>query len=186
MNQNQDTDSNSEKEQVTESGAPFSPEINPEIEEHPDKDPLTNLKMELAEAKDKFLRVYSEFDNYKKRSIRERSELLKTANSEVMIALLPVLDDFERAAKAMENSVSDGASKEGVALIYHKLKSILEQKGLMRMKSIGEVFDVDLHEAITEIPATTESQKGKVIDEAESGYFLNGKVIRHAKVIVAG
>jgi molecular chaperone GrpE len=142
------------------------------------------LKIELAETRDKFLRTYSEFENYKKRTQRERIELFKTANSEVILAVLPILDDFERALKSIETAGSMNSVKEGIELIYNKLKSVLENKGLKKMNSIGEEFNVDHHEAITNVPAAEESQKGKVIDEAESGYFLNDKVIRHAKVIV--
>ena len=174
-----------ENEEVTASGEAFSPEISPDLES---AETLKNrpenekLQAELAEAKDKFLRIYSEFDNYKKRVQKERLELLKSASSEVIISLLPVLDDFERALKAMTGKES--AQKEGVELIYNKLKGILEQKGLKRMVSVGEKFDVDLHDAITNVPVPDAKQKGKVIDEVECGYFLNDKIIRHAKVIV--
>jgi molecular chaperone GrpE len=175
-----------ENENITVSGEPFSPEISPELgeSETPEGSSDTDkLRVEVAELQDKFRRLYAEFDNYRKRTQKERIELFKTAGSETMIALLPILDDFERAIRSMEGQ---GESSTGVILIFNKLKGILEQKGLKRMKSVGEKFDVDLHEAITNIPATEESQIGKVIDEAECGYFLNDKVIRHAKVIVAG
>ena len=178
-----------ENENITASGEPFSPEISPDIEEADLPEGISEtdkLKAEVAELQDKFRRLYAEFDNYRKRTQKERLELFKSAGSETMIALLPVLDDFERAIKSMEDQGTENESKQGVILIFNKLKGILEQKGLKRMKSIGETFDVDLHEAITNIPAANEAQKGKVIDEAECGYFLNDKVIRHAKVIVAG
>lgn len=176
-----------ENEEVTEAGEPFSPEISPdftEAEAQPGQSELQKTQAELAETRDKFLRIYSEFDNYKKRTQRERVDLLKTANAEVIVALLPVLDDFDRALKSVEASGTDNPLKAGVELIHHKLKIIMEQKGLKRMVSIGQEFNVDHHEAITNIPAPDESLKGKVVDEAESGYFLNDKVIRHAKVIV--
>jgi len=176
-----------ENEDVTQAGEPFSPEISPDLESaesQPGQSEIEKLNAELAETRDKFLRIYSEFDNYKKRTQRERLELLKSAGADVIGSLLPVLDDFERALKAMESGDSNPQVKAGIELIYQKLKTILEQKGLKKMVSIGEEFNVDNHEAITNIPVPDEKMKGKVVDEAESGYFLNDKVIRHAKVIV--
>jgi len=180
-------DEHHENEEVTSAGEPFSPEISPELENaegQPGQSEIEKLQAELAETRDKFLRIYSEFDNYKKRTQRERLDLLKSASADVVIALLPVLDDFDRALKAIETNGTDSAVKSGVELIFNKLKGILEIRGLKRMVSIGEEFNVDHHEAITNIPAPDENLKGKVVDEAESGYFLNDKVIRHAKVIV--
>jgi molecular chaperone GrpE len=141
-------------------------------------------KEELAQANDKFLRLYAEFDNFLRRTAKEREDARKTEGKDVIIALLPVLDDFERALKSMENATDVVAVKEGVALIQNKIKNILTQKGLKEMQSIGTPFDADLHEAITNIPAPTDDMKGKVIDEMEKGYELNEKVIRFAKVIV--
>jgi molecular chaperone GrpE len=138
------------------------------------------LRVQLAEANDKLLRLFAEFDNYKRRTSKERLELIKTAGSEMVISMLPVLDDFERAMKFSQND----EGKSGVELIYQKLKSTLEAKGLKRMESIGKEFDADLHEAITNIPAPSDDMKGKVVDESECGYFFNEKVIRFAKVIV--
>lgn len=145
---------------------------------------LQKLSAELAEANDKYLRLYAEFDNFKRRTSKERMELLQTAGKEVMISLLPVLDDFERALKAMETATEINAVKEGVALVQHKLKNILNQQGLKEMEAKGKTFDADLHEAITNIPAPSEDLKGKNIDELEKGYYLNDKVIRFAKVVV--
>lgn len=142
------------------------------------------LKEELALANDKYLRLYAEFDNFRRRTTKERIDLLQTAGREIMVSLIPVLDDFERAAKAMETSTDVNAVKEGVALIQNKLTGILTQKGLKPMESIGQPFDADLHEAITNIPAPTDDMKGKVIDEMEKGYYLNDTVIRFAKVVV--
>jgi molecular chaperone GrpE len=176
-----------ENEDVTQAGEPFSPEISPELEsaaEQPGQTETEKLHAELAETRDKFLRIYSEFDNFKKRTQRERLDLLKTASADVIISLLPVLDDFDRALKSVDTAGSANQLKSGVELIFNKLKTILDQKGLKRMVSVGEEFNVDHHEAITNIPVTDEKMKGKVVDEAESGYFLNDKVIRHAKVIV--
>lgn len=142
------------------------------------------LRVELAEANDKYLRLYAEFDNYKRRTNKERLELLQTAGKDVIVDLLPVLDDFERAIKSMETATDVQSVKEGVALIQNKLKNILNNKGLKDMDSIGTPFDADIHEAITNIPAPTDDLKGKVVDQVEKGYYLNEKVIRFAKVVV--
>jgi len=142
------------------------------------------LQRELSEANDKYLRLYAEFDNYKRRTSKERVDLLQTAGKEVIGDLLTVLDDFERAKKAMESAQELPAIKEGIELVYHKFKSILTKKGLKEMESIGKDFNPDVHEAITRIPAPSEELVGKVIDEVEKGYLLNEKVLRYAKVVV--
>ena len=142
------------------------------------------LKEELALANDKYLRLFAEFDNFRRRTRLEREEARKTEGKDVITALLPVLDDFERALKATENATEVAPVREGVMLIQNKLKNTLTQKGLVPMESIGNAFDADIHEAITNIPAPTDDLKGKVIDEMEKGYYLNDKVIRFAKVIV--
>ncbi|MBI1221662.1 MAG: nucleotide exchange factor GrpE [Bacteroidetes bacterium] len=149
-----------------------------------DANEVSTLKADLAELNDKYLRLYSEFDNFKRRTARERIELMQSASREVILAMLPVLDDFERAEKSMEASTDIEAVKEGVKLIQHKMKSVLTQSGLQALDSIGKDFDVDFHEAVTKIPAPTEELKGKVVDEVERGYLLKDKVIRFAKVIV--
>jgi molecular chaperone GrpE len=141
------------------------------------------LKAELKEANDKYLRLYAEFDNFRRRTTKERMELLQTAGKDVIVSMLPVLDDFERALKAMETATDVIPVKEGVALVQNKLKHILTAKGLKEMNTKGEPFDAEVHEAITNIPAG-DAQKGKVVDELEKGYFLNDKVIRFAKVVV--
>ncbi len=142
------------------------------------------LKADLAEANNKYLRLYAEFDNYKRRTNKERIDLLQTAGKDVLVSLLPVVDDFDRALKSMETASDVSAVKEGIVLVQNKLKSILTQKGLKEMESVGTVFDAEIHEAITNIPAPSEDLKGKVIDEVEKGYYLNDKVIRFAKVVV--
>ena len=142
------------------------------------------LKEELALANDKFLRLYAEFDNYKRRTSKERVELLQTAGKEVIVSLLPVLDDFERASRAIENAKDVSAVKEGISLVQNKFKNLLAQKGLKEMASKGQPFDADIHEAVTNIPAPDESLKGKIVDVLEEGYMLNDKVIRFAKVVV--
>lgn len=151
--------------------------------------PQSEAQLDTWEAKytdinDRYLRLYSEFDNFRKRTSRERIELSKTAASDIFAAILPVIDDFDRAAKAIELAGASNAESEGMLLIYHKLKSILTARGLEEMNAVGLDFDPDVHEAITQIPAPDESMKGKVIDQVEKGYALHGKVIRFAKVVV--
>lgn len=148
------------------------------------KEELAEAKIEIAEQKDKFLRLFAEFDNFKKRNVKERLELMKTAAQDTMMALLPVLDDFDRAKKAAEDESSKEPFSEGVMLVYQKLHNTLKQKGLEEMISDGEVFDPELHQSITEIPAPSDDMKGKVIDTIEKGYLLKEKIIRHAKVVV--
>jgi len=147
-------------------------------------DEVSALKADLAELNDKYVRMYSEFDNYKRRTARERVEFLQSASRDLVVSLLPVLDDFERAEKAVEASNDLEALREGLKLVHHKLKSILNQSGLQPLESVGKEFDVDFHEAITKIPAPSEDLKGKVVDEVERGYLLKDKVIRFAKVVV--
>ncbi len=146
---------------------------------------VNELGTKLAETNEKYLRLYSEFDNYRKRTSKERIDLSKTASEDMIINLLPVLDDFERALKAIEPNEQVNALREGVDLIYNKLQLILTQKGLKAMESIGNLFDPDLHEAIAQIPAKDEESKGKIFDEVVKGYYLFDKVIRYAKVVVA-
>lgn len=145
---------------------------------------IEELNIQLAESKDKYLRLFAEFDNFKKRNVRERMDLLKNASQDAFSALLPVIDDFDRAKNSADDEKSEEAFSEGVLLVYNKLNNILSNKGLKKMETTGEVFDPELHEAITKIPAPTEEMKGKVIDTIESGYYLNDKIIRHAKVVV--
>ncbi|SOD14831.1 nucleotide exchange factor GrpE [Pedobacter xixiisoli] len=142
------------------------------------------LLQQVAELNDKYLRLFAEFDNFKRRTQKERVELLQTAGKDIVVSLLPVLDDFERAIKATEKSTEVAPVREGIELVQTKLKSILTQKGLKEIESLNTPFDTDLHEAITQIPSPTEEQKGKVIDELEKGYTLNEKVVRFAKVVV--
>jgi len=150
------------------------------------KKELNELKEKNAELNDKFLRLYSEFDNYRKRTLKERTELLKSASEDVITQLLPVMDDFERGIKAFEDQGDSTCESlnEGIILIYNKFKAILTQKGVKPIEAIGHDFDVDYHEAVTNIPVTDEEMKGKVVDEIEKGYLLGDKVIRYSKVIV--
>lgn len=155
--------------------------LNEEIGEDPVNE---TLRKELEEQKDKYIRLFAEFDNFKRRTARERIELMQTAGREIMTSLLDVLDDFERTQKVLADSTDMEAVKQGVDLVYQKLRNTLEQKGLKPMVSVNTDFDADVHEAITEIPAPAEALKGKVIDELQKGYTLGGKIIRYAKVVV--
>jgi molecular chaperone GrpE len=161
-----DTDSNLETEPIVE----LSPE--------------EKLKEENTALNDKYLRLFAEFDNYKRRTQKERIDLLQTAGKDVVVSLLPILDNFERALKATESTNEVGPIRDGIILVQTQLKNILGQKGLKEIESLSAVFDTDLHEAITKIPAPSEDLKGKVVDELEKGYTLNDKVIRFAKVVV--
>jgi len=138
----------------------------------------------LAELNDKYLRLYADFENFRKRMSRERVDLIKFASEETFKQIIPVLDDFERAFKSINTITDINVLKQGEELIFNKFKNILTQSGLQEMKSVGEVFDSEIHDAVTNIPAPSEKMKGKVIEEIEKGYYLNGKVIRHAKVVV--
>lgn len=142
------------------------------------------LSEELADMKDKYLRLMAEFENAKRRNAREREELRQTASKDVLQSLLVILDDMDRAALQMDSATDLEAVKEGTMLVFNKLRTILLQKGLKKMESLHLDFDADLHEAITEIPAGDEKMSGKVLDVIEPGYYLNDKLIRHAKVVV--
>ncbi|MEO5571048.1 MAG: nucleotide exchange factor GrpE [Bacteroidia bacterium] len=152
------------------------PNVEPELESE-QEDAVSRLEENLASEKDRYLRLVAEFENYKKRIFRERIELLKSAGEEIITSVIPVLDDFERAMQA-------GPLPGGIDLIYNKLVNILSQKGVKAMESKGKSFDADLHDALANSPAEDESMKNKIVDEIEKGYYLNDKVIRHAKVIV--
>lgn len=144
---------------------------------------IEKMKAELDEHKDKYLRLFAEFDNYKRRTSKERIELIQTAGKEIISSLLEVLDDCDRAEKQLKASAENNQAVEGTFLVFNKLRNLLQQKGLKAMDSIQQDFDVEKHEAITEIE-TPEALKGKVVDELEKGYYLNDKLIRFAKVVV--
>jgi molecular chaperone GrpE len=148
------------------------------------KQALEEEKIKVAELNDKFLRLYSEFDNFRKRTNKEKLDLYKTAGEDVIVSMLPILDDFERALKHISETEENKVHREGVELIYNKFSNILKQKGVELMDANGNEFNTDLHEALTKIPAPTPELKGKVVDVLENGYLLNGKVIRFAKVVV--
>lgn len=153
---------------------------NPENET---ENEILKITSQLEEQKDKYLRLAAEFENYKRRTAKERIELIQTAGKETISSLLSVLDDVERAEKQMENSEDIAQLKEGNKLVFSKLKNVLQQKGLKPMESLHSDFDVEKHEAITEVPADGKL-KGKVVDEVEKGYYLNDKLIRFAKVVI--
>ena len=147
--------------------------------------PVVDLNDQLVQERDKYLRLYSEFENFRRRTTKDRLDWMQTASKELVVSLLPVLDDMERALKAMENlSETEKKAVEGFDLIHKKMAGIFQKTGLKAMESIGEVFNADIHEAITQFPAPTPDMKGKVIDEVEKGYYLNDKVIRFARVVV--
>lgn len=145
---------------------------------------LDKLKNEAADWKDKYIRLYAEFENFRQRTSKEKLALISTATEGLMIEILPVIDDFERSMKAMETASEINSLREGVELVYHKLLKTLNQKGLKPMESIGKPFDAEFQEAITQIPAADPTQKGIVVDEVEKGYTLNDKTIRFAKVVI--
>ncbi len=153
---------------------------NPDSADEPE---LEKLRQELEEQKDKYIRLIAEFDNFKRRTARERIELIQTAGKETILSLLDVLDDCDRAEKQMEQTQDLEVVKQGNTLVFAKLRNTLMQKGLTVMNSIGEEFDVEKHEAITELEVPAD-KKGKVVDELEKGYYLNDKIIRFAKVVV--
>ena len=143
-----------------------------------------SLKQQVADANDKYLRLVAEFDNYKKRTLRERIDLIKSAGQDVLIDILPVVDDFERAMSTIDKAKDIDGVKTGVALIYGKFLEFLKQKGVVAIEAMNLELDTDKHEAITKIPAPNEESKGKIIDVVTTGYYLNDKVIRFAKVVV--
>jgi molecular chaperone GrpE len=153
-------------------------------EEVGDESEIEKLKEELQDQKDKYLRLYAEFDNFKRRTATERKDIVATAGREVIQSLLDVLDDSDRAEKQLNAATDMTQVKEGILLVFNKLRNALQSKGLKAMESINTLFDVEKHDAITEIPSPTEDLKGKVLDEVQKGYYLGDKIIRHAKVVV--
>ncbi len=148
------------------------------------KSKTEELQKKYNELNDKYLRLSAEFDNYRKRCLKEKTDLIKSAGEDILINILPVMDNFERAMKSLDENPDIDSVKEGIHLIYNSFKDFLSQKGIKEIEAIGEDFDTDRHEAISQIPAQSEDQKGKVIDTVEKGYELNGKIIRFAKVVV--
>lgn len=149
------------------------------------EDELSRVKAELEEKKKEYLFLMAEFDNFRKRTVKEKAELIKNASGQAMKELLPIVDDFERGIEATKDCDDANASREGMELIYNKLVKLMEQNGVKAMDTNGETFDADSHEAIAQVPAQSEEMKGKIIDTVTKGYTINGKVLRHAKVVVA-
>ncbi|EAY28987.1 nucleotide exchange factor GrpE [Microscilla marina] len=170
---------------ATEETSADASETNTEASAQPQEDTHAKLEAEVQEAKDKYVRLYADFENFRRRTAKEKIEQIKLANEGLLKDLLPILDDFERALKAFEEAEDKEAIKEGVKLIQDKFGKTLLNKGLKPMEStIGKVFDVEEHESIAQVPAPSDDQKGKVIDEIERGYYLHDKVVRFAKVVV--
>ncbi|MEO0331086.1 MAG: nucleotide exchange factor GrpE [Bacteroidota bacterium] len=170
-----------EENEVKNSTNPFE-ELEEEKEQETEED---NMSVALTEAKDKYLRLYAEFENYRRRTSKERLELVKTASGDIMSALLPVIDDFERSLDIFRENEAVAPMYEGIQLVHQKMIKILEQKGLTRMDvAQGSNFDSEYHEAVVQTPAPSEELKGKVVDVIESGYFLGEKVLRYAKVVI--
>jgi len=144
----------------------------------------TELTAALATANDKYLRLSAEFDNFRKRTLKEKMDLMRNASESVMVSFLPVIDDVERAMKAIELSDNLDTTKEGIVLIYNKFKDFTKNQGIVEMEAYGMEFNTDHHEAITKIPAPSEDLKGKIVDVVQKGYLLNDKVIRYAKVVI--
>jgi len=162
-------------------------DIEPTEADDPDENTenTDNMSEELAKLNDSYLRLMAEYDNYRKRTIKEKAELIKSGGEKALVGLLPVIDDFERAIKTLETATDISAVKEGVLLIYNKFMNYLQQNGVKPIESLGQVFDPEMNDAVATIPAADEEQKGKIIDSIQTGYTLYDKVIRHAKVVVA-
>ena len=170
---------NAEQQAAAEAAEEQQEVADPEMQE------LEAAKATIAEQKDKYLRLSAEFDNYRKRTMKEKAELIKNGGEKAISAILPILDDLERALHNMQSADDVKAMYEGIDLIYQKFLKGLSQEGLQKMEPVGETFDTDYHEAVALVPAPSEDQKGKVLDCVQTGYKLNDKVIRHAKVVVA-
>jgi molecular chaperone GrpE len=177
---------NTDNEQLAEETTSVENEQSESTEETQDTPESKELSAEekYADLNDRFMRLYAEFDNFRRRTNKEKLDIISNANAGVLKDIIPILDDFERAILNNENVTDIDAVKEGFNLIFNKTKGLLESKGLKQMNAKGEVFDSELHEAIANVPAPLEDMKGKVIDDVEKGYFLNDKVIRFAKVVV--
>jgi molecular chaperone GrpE len=152
--------------------------VNKEAEEN------KNLKEQLSESQDKYLRLSAEFDNYRRRTLKERADLIKSAGEDILVKILPVIDDFERGMLFMEKTEDTNSVKDGINLIFNKFRDFLNQNGIKEIPAMEADFDTDLHEAITKIPTPDKKMKGKIVDVVEKGYTLNDKVIRFAKVVI--
>lgn len=176
--ESQETEAQKNQQEATEEAKEATPEEKLEKE-------LAEAQKVIDEQKDKYLRLSAEFDNFRKRTMKEKAELIKNGGEKAINAVLPILDDLERALQNMQKAEDVKAIYEGVELIYQKFLKNLHQEGLEKMEPVGQDFDTDYHEAIALVPASSEDQKGKILDCVQTGYKLNEKVIRHAKVVVA-
>lgn len=175
----------SEKKENSDKNTPSETDSSVEVKvDSQSESTEKSIEDKLAEMNDKYVRLYADFENFKKRTSKERVDLIRFAGEEMLRSFLPVLDDFERAMKAMGDGKENAELKKGVELIYHKFKKNLEDRGVKEMNAAGTEFNPDLHEAVANIPAPKEEHKGKVIEETERGYYLNDKVLRYAKVVV--
>jgi molecular chaperone GrpE len=178
------------EELITPENSQANEQNNEEVQgennaETAETDSPDNFEQKYNETYDRYLRLVAEFENYKKRAVKERMDLVKTAGADVVSAILPVADDFNRAFKSLETATELEAVKEGLELIYKKFWKVLSDKGLEEMMpAVGEDFNADVHEAVTQIPAPTEELKGKILDVVEKGFLLNGKILRYPKVVV--
>ena len=182
------------EEELSDAETQNHAEEQPQNEQAEDATPLTHeeelekelekAQEEIEEQKDKYLRLSAEFDNYRKRTMKEKAELILNGGEKSLSSILPVVDDFERAIKTMETATDVNAVKEGVELIYNKFMAVLAQNGVKVIETKDQPLDTDYHEAIAVIPAPSEAQKGKILDCVQTGYTLNDKVLRHAKVVV--
>ena len=180
VKEGKDTEGNKQEETIhNEEAQKEQQEVKDETSEN-----IEELKKKLEEMNDKYLRLSAEYDNYRKRTLKEKMELAKSAGASVILALLPVIDDFDRALAHLDDARDLDAVKEGILLIYSKFKEFLAQQGVSEIEATNKEFDTDHHEAKTKIPAPSEDMKGKVIDTVEKGHMLNDKVIRFAKVVV--
>ncbi|WP_205509275.1 nucleotide exchange factor GrpE [Longitalea arenae] len=177
---NRENGTNAEMDTNTEETVSGSSQVNEPVAS---EDETEKLKAEITELKDKYLRQVAEFENFKRRTAKERIEMIQTAGKEVITSLLEVLDDCDRAEKQLQAS-DNQPLKEGIQLVFNKLRATMQGKGVKPMQTIGTDFNPDQHEAITEIPAPSEELKGKVVDEVQKGYYMNDKIIRFAKVVV--
>jgi molecular chaperone GrpE len=183
-----ETQSDSKSNQTAQSSAkeetPKKSRFGTKSSKDKSQEVIQDLNQKLIEANDKYLRLYSEFDNFRKRTIKEKADMYKTAGQDVIVSVIGTVDDFERALKITGKGEENKAHREGLELIYNKFIKTLEQKGVKEIDALGKDFDTDMHEALTQIPAPTPDLKGKVIDVIEKGYMISDKVIRFAKVVV--
>ncbi|MFW5831545.1 MAG: nucleotide exchange factor GrpE [Prolixibacteraceae bacterium] len=172
---------NPPEEQETEMKAEQNEEVS---EKESEAEKIEQLEIKLSELSDKHLRLQAEFDNFRRRTLKEKADLIKSGGESVIITLLPIIDDFERALESLKVVPDNDAGKQGTMLIYTKFKDFLKQNNVKEIEALNKDFDVDLHEAVTKIPAPDKKQKGKVVDVIQKGYMLNDKVIRFAKVVI--